>query len=79
MMLTHLSRTQIVVGLWLAALTGVGVLTVIFGARWSTTTLLLLICAVPMGVSVLLGLGGAHSLSTRELLYARDDQTGGRQ
>lgn len=70
-MMTNSSRTQLIVGIWLIAVVAVVGLSVALDARWSTTALLLVVAAAPMGVAVLLGFGG-RALTTAELLYAID-------
>ena len=71
-MLKDVSRTPRVIRIWFAALTTIVVLSVALGARWSTTALLLAMSATPMAVALLLGFGGARSLTPHELLHAVD-------
>jgi fatty acid desaturase len=77
-MLTNPIRPQLVIGIWLAALTAIVALSVALGAGWSTTALLVAMSAAPMGIARLLGFGGGRSMTTHELLHAIDNQNEGR-
>lgn len=69
-MLTNLSRTQLITGLWLASMAAGVTLSMAFGASWSTTALIFVITAAPMGIALLLGFGGANSMTAHDTLYA---------
>ena len=69
-MLTNLSRTLLITGIWLASMAAGISLSMAFGARWSTTALIFVITAAPMGIALLLGFGGANSMTAHDTLYA---------
>ena len=69
-MLTNLSRTQLITGMWLASMAAGITLSMVFGARWSTIALIFVITAAPMGIALLLGFGGANSMTAHDTLYA---------
>ena len=69
-MLTNLSRTQLIIGIWLASVAAAVTLSMVFGANWSTIALIFVITAAPMGVALLLGFGGANSETAHDTLYA---------
>lgn len=69
-MLTNLSRTQLIIGIWLASVAAAVTLSMVFGASWSTIALIFVITAAPMGVALLLGFGGANSTTAHDTLYA---------
>ena len=69
-MLTNLSRTLLITGIWLASMAAGIALSMVFGARWSTTALIFVITAAPMGIALLLGFGGANSMTAHDTLYA---------
>jgi hypothetical protein len=75
-MLNHKSRMWIVGGAWVAAMATIVAYSVAVGARLSTSALLLVICAVPMGVALLIGFG-APSPTVAELLYVVDTKKEG--
>jgi hypothetical protein len=77
-MLKSRAQSAFVIALWLLAVLIVFSSSVLMGARWSTMALLLLASAAPMAVAVLLGFGGARSLTTHELLYAVNNEKDGR-
>ena len=74
-MLTTLSRTQLITGIWLASAAAGVTLSMAFGARWSTIALIFVITAAPMGIALLLGFGGANSMTAHDTLYATPVQT----
>ena len=69
-MLTNLSRTPQIIGIWLASVAAGVTLSRVFGAHWSTTALIFVITAAPMGIALLLGFGGATSMTAHDTLYA---------
>lgn len=76
-MLNNVSRTWLVGGVWFAAVAVIVACSVVMDARLSTTALLVVLCAVPMAVALLLGLG-APSPTVAELLYAVHKRKDGR-
>ena len=73
------NRPQIVLSLWLLALIVVAGGAMAAGARLSTTALLLLLTSAPMGIGLLLGIGGERSLTNHELMYALEHPKTGRR
>ena len=69
-MLTIPSRTLLITGIWLASMAAGTALSMAFGARWSTTALIFVIMAAPMGIALLLGFGGANAMTAHDTLYA---------
>jgi len=69
-MLTNLSRTQLILGIWLASVAAAVTLSMVIGASWSTIALIFVITAAPMGVALLLGFGGANAATAHDTLYA---------
>ena len=74
-MLTNLSRTQLITGIWLASVAAGVTLSMVFGARWATIALIFVIAAAPMGIALLLGFGAADSMSAHDTLYATPSPT----
>ena len=73
------SRTNLVIGVWFAAVIVVMAASIVFGARWSTMALLLMTSAAPMAVALLLGFaGGARTMTTHELLHSVHTNQDGR-
>jgi len=68
-MLNATSWTWLVGTVWFMAVLVVLASSMAIDATWSTTTLLLVMCAVPMGVALLMGFG-APPPATREMLYS---------
>ena len=69
-MLTNLSRTQLITGIWLASVAAGVTLSMVLGARGATIALIFVITAAPMGIALLLGFGGANSMTDHDTLYA---------
>jgi hypothetical protein len=70
-------RLRSIVGLWLLALVAIGSVSTAVGASGSTTALLLLLAATPMGIALLLGFSGGRTMTTHELLYAVENPRAG--
>lgn len=56
-MLNNTSRMWLVLGVWLTAVVAIVSSSVAMGAYVSTSALILLLCTVPMGITLLIGLG----------------------
>ncbi len=76
-MLTNESRITLIGGLWLFTAATVAAISISVGARLSTSVLLIAMCAVPMVVALVLGLG-APAPTAAELLYAVNSRKDGR-
>jgi hypothetical protein len=76
--LTNLSRTQLIIGIWLASIAAGVTLSMAFGAHWSTVALIFVTTAAPMSMALLLGFGGANSMTAHDALYATPVQTSDR-
>jgi hypothetical protein len=76
-MLNNLSRTWLVGGVWFTTVAAIVVSSVAIGARTSTSALLLLVGALPLGVALLIGFG-APPPTVAELLHTVDSQPEGR-
>lgn len=70
--------SRFIAATWLSALTALVVLSIVLDLRWSTIALMLVMWLAPMGVMILLGWGGAATISTHEMLYAVETGRGGR-
>jgi len=68
-MLTNTSRMWLAGGIWITAVTIIVASSVAMEARVSTSALLLVLSAVPMGVALLIGLG-APPPTVAEILHA---------
>ena len=68
--MTNLSRTQLVLGVWLASVAAGVTLSMALGARWSTVALVFVTTAAPMSMALLRGFGGANSMTAHDALYA---------
>jgi fatty acid desaturase len=73
-MFTTSSRTQLIVGIWFAAVIVLLAFSVVLGAGWSTMTWLMVLSVVPLGVALHFGPDEARPMTTHELLYAVDSQ-----
>jgi hypothetical protein len=77
-MVNTISRTQLIGGLWLAGAAVIVATSVVMDARLSTSALLLAVCAIPLGVVFVIGLG-APPPTVAEVLYAVDHPKDGRR
>ncbi len=64
-----LSRPRLLGGIWLAAVVVIVASSVAMNATLSTIAFVLAICAVPMGIMLVIGLGAATP-TVAEVLYA---------
>jgi len=76
-MMNAMARTRRVGSMWLAVVTLIVASSVAMGANLSTSALLLVVSAVPMGVILLIGLS-TPSQTVAELLYSVNNQKDGR-
>jgi hypothetical protein len=76
--LTNLSRTQLILGVWLASVAAGVTLSMALGARWSTVALIFVTTAAPMSMALLLGFVGANSMTAHDALYATPVHTSDR-
>jgi hypothetical protein len=64
------SRSRLVFGVWLVAVAAIVGVSTAVGARVSTTVLLAVLFAAPMGIAILLGFSAERALTTHEILHA---------
>ncbi|HEV3059087.1 MAG TPA: hypothetical protein VGY48_12625 [Vicinamibacterales bacterium] len=77
-MVSTAARTWLLGSGWLATLVVIVASSVAMGARLSTSAFLLVVCAVPMGVMLLIGLS-APSPTVAEILYSVNNKQDGRR
>jgi hypothetical protein len=72
-MLNNSSRMMLISGSWLGVVAVIVAISVALGARLSTSALLVVICAVPVGVALVIGFGPPPP-TVAELLYSADSK-----
>jgi hypothetical protein len=76
--LTNLSRTQLILGVWLGSVAAGVTLSLALGAAWSTVALIFVTTAAPMSMALLLGFGGRNAMTAHDALYATPVHTSDR-
>jgi hypothetical protein len=73
-MFNAIARPSVVGGFWLALVFAIVAASVVMGARLSTSAFLLAMCTAPMGVVVMMRLGGRPQ-TVAEVLYTAHSRT----